>query len=339
MSDESLRRLLRCLADGQAHSGESLGQQLGISRAAIWKQVKQVQGLGLPLRAHRGTGYQLAPAVTLLDVETVRAHLSAPLRAVAPDIAVLFQVDSTNNVALQYLREGRDTPFVVLAEMQSAGRGRRGRQWYSPFGRSIYLTLGWRCERGLAALEGLSLVVGLMLLRALQQLGATGLALKWPNDVMWREQKLAGILIDVQGDPAGECQVAIGVGLNVDVPVSPADLQQASIAQPWVDVCTVLRACQQPLPDRNVLVALLLNEVVPALRDLEEKSFAAYRSEWQTYDYCLGKNLQVSHGIEQSSGCGVGVNNQGAYRVETPQGILTISGGEISIRRQTGNSE
>lgn len=337
MSDKSLRRLLSCLSDGQVHSGESLGVQLGISRAAVWKQIKQAQALGLPIQAHKGMGYQLPSAMSLLDAELIVVHLSPLVRTAVPTTTVLFQVDSTNNDALKQLRAGVEAPFVVLAEMQSAGRGRRGRPWYSPFGRSIYMSLGWRYTQGLAALEGLSLLVGLMLLRSLQKLGASDLALKWPNDLMWREQKLAGILIDVQGDPAGECQVAIGLGLNVTVPVLPDDLQQSSIEQPWVDLHTVLQSSQKPLPDRNVLVAGLLNELVPALLDIEDTGFASYQSEWQTHDYCLGKNLQVSHGVEQSSGRGVGVNSQGAYRIETSKGLLAVSGGEISIRLQKGS--
>lgn len=334
----SLRRLLYCLADGQPHSGESLGQRLGVSRAAIWKQVKQAQLLGLPVRSHKRAGYQLASAMTLLDAETINTQLADPVRSMLPGIVVLFQVDSTNNEALKRLGEGLDAPFAVLAEMQSAGRGRRGRHWYSPFGGSVYLTVGWRCGRGLAALEGLSLVVGLVLLRSLQRLGATELALKWPNDVMWRQQKLAGILIEVQGDPAGECQVAIGVGLNVEVPVLPGDTQQAAIEQPWTDLSAVLRACQQPLPDRNALVAALLNELLPTLQDMEASGFASYRDEWQAHDYCRGKILQVNQGTELVSGRGMGVDRQGAYRIETPKGILTVSGGEISLRRQPGNN-
>jgi len=337
MSDKSLRRLLSCLSNGQVHSGESLGVQLGISRAAVWKHIKQAQALGLPIQAHKGMGYQLPSAMSLLDAEAITAHLHSFVQAVEPTLTVLFQVDSTNNEALKQLRAGVEAPFVVLAEMQSAGRGRRGRPWYSPFGRSIYMTLGWRYSQGMAALEGLSLVVGLMLLRSLQKLGASDLALKWPNDLMWRQQKLAGILIDVQGDPAGECQVAIGVGLNVDVPVSPDDAQQSSIEQPWVDLYTVLQASRKPLPDRNVLVAQLLNELIPALQGIEDVGFSSYQGEWQTHDYCLGKTLQVSHGVEQSSGRGAGVNSQGAYRIETSKGMLAVSGGEISIRLRSSD--
>lgn len=334
MSDKSLSRLLNCLSDGQAHSGESLGAQLGVSRAAVWKQVKQAQALGLPVRAQKGLGYQLPSAMRLLDAEDIASHLHSSVRTLIPTVTVLFQIDSTNNEALKLLRAGVDAPILVLAEMQSAGRGRRGRPWYSPFGRSIYMTLGWRYTQGLAALEGLSLVVGLMLLRSLQKLGAKDLALKWPNDVMWRQQKLAGILVDVQGDPAGECQVAIGLGLNVELPISPEDAQQSCIDQPWVDLNRVLKSQQKSLPCRNVLVANLLNELVPALRDIQDSGFATYQREWQAHDYCLGKSLQVNHSIDSSMGRGTGVNSQGAYTLETSRGMLAVSGGEISIRVQ-----
>lgn len=173
MSDQSWRKLLACLCDGKVHSGQALGEELGISRAAVWKQIQQAQAAGIPLIAHQGAGYQLAMATELLDADRISAHLSPELQSYGmPAVTVLFQVDSTNNHALMRLREDQATPFVVLAEMQTAGRGRRGRHWFSPFGTSIYLSLGWRYSGGFAALEGLSLVVGLTVLRCLQSLGA-----------------------------------------------------------------------------------------------------------------------------------------------------------------------
>lgn len=331
MNEQKLRKLLCCLSDGQIHSGESLGLQLGVGRAAVWKQVQQAQARGLPLLAHKGSGYQLPMALEWLDAVAIRHALQPPVCSRLSEIVVLFEVDSTNNYVLKQLREGRGAPFAVLAERQTAGRGRRGRRWFSPFASSIYLTLGWHYSQGLAALEGLSLVTGLKLLQALQKLGVGDLALKWPNDVMWRQQKLAGVLIEIQGDPAGECQVAIGIGLNVHV---PAALRAEAVDQPWVDLQQVLQSPARPLPSRNELVAVLLNELVPALEHLEQRGFAAHRDDWQRYDYCWDQWLAVQSGTHCIEGRGAGVNASGAYQVDTAEGRHQISGGEISLRVQ-----
>lgn len=235
-SADSLRRLLECLSDGCIHSGESLGAELGISRAAVWKHVKAAQLAGVPLWANRGEGYRLAPGFALLNADQIRRDcLPATLSALS-NIEILMTIDSTNSQLMRRFQEGGPDSLVVLAEKQTAGRGRRGRVWQSPFASSIYLTLGWTFTEGVAAIEGLSLVVGLKVLEVLQRFGASDLQLKWPNDVYWQQRKLAGILIEVQGDPAGVCQVAIGIGINVNL----QETQNTLIDQPWVDLHTII---------------------------------------------------------------------------------------------------
>ena len=334
MNADSLRRLLECLSDGCIHSGESLGAALGISRAAVWKHVKAAQQAGVPLCANRGEGYRLESGFELLGLDKIRRGCLPDTLSALSDIEIFMTLDSTNSQVMRRFQEGSINPLAVLAEKQTAGRGRRGRVWHSPFAGSIYLTIGWIFTEGVAALEGLSLIVGLKVVEVLQRIGASDLQLKWPNDVYWHQRKLAGILIDVQGDPAGVCQVAIGIGINVNL----QEAQNSFIDQPWVDLVTVIG--DKPT-SRNQLVAALLNELIPVLKTLPDKGFSAYQEQWQAYDLCYGHSVIVHSGNSFVTGRACGVNSQGAYGIDLAEGasdaekqsvIHYVNGGEISLR-------
>jgi BirA family biotin operon repressor/biotin-[acetyl-CoA-carboxylase] ligase len=331
---DSLRRLLECLSDGRIHSGESLGLELGISRAAVWKHIKAAQLAGVPLCANRGEGYRLETGFSLLNADSIRRDCRSDILELLSDIEIFMTIDSTNSQVMRRFQEGNFNPSLVLAEKQTAGRGRRGRVWQSPFASSIYMTLGWSFTEGVAAIEGLSLVVGLKVLEVLQRLGANELQLKWPNDVYWHQRKLAGILIEVQGDPAGLCQVAIGIGINVNLQAAQSSL----IDQPWVDLRTVIGS---ETASRNQLVAALLNELVPVLNTLPDKGFSAYQRQWQAYDLCYGHPVVIQSGNSVMTGRACGVNSQGAYGINpsydashtNQQAVIQyVSGGEISLR-------
>jgi len=348
MEKNSLQQLLTSLSDGQVHSGESLGARLGISRAAVWKQIKAARQAGLPLRANRGEGYQLEKGFEMLRPDVIKQSCTFDTLNALSGIDVLMSIDSTNSQVMRLFQKGCNRP-VVLAEKQTAGRGRRGRVWHSPFASSIYLTVGWIYAEGISAIEGLSLVVGLKVVEALQSFGATELQLKWPNDIYWRQRKLAGILIDVQNNPAGVCQVAIGVGINVNL----QETQSTLIDQPWVDLGQILQADDGPVEglsviSRNKLAAELLNHLIPALLTLPEKGFSAYQREWQRYDACYGKPVTLQSGTSVIAGRACGVNSQGAYGIDIndpkivsqsgPATIHYVSGGEISLRINTADS-
>ncbi len=327
------QRLLQRLSDGQIHSGESLGADLQISRAAVWKQIQTLQALGVQIDKVRGQGYR-ASRLDLLCREVIEQGLKTVPGAAALLLEVLFRVGSTNDYVLEWLPEHPGQQCVVLAEQQDAGRGRRGRSWFSPFASSLYMTVGWRFSEGIAALEGLSLVVGLALQRALQGLGIEQLQLKWPNDLVWQQRKLAGILLEVRGDPAGECQVAVGIGLNVAL----GDSDEVDIDQPWVDIQSIVR--EQGLADdkrftRNHLVIAILSELVPVLETVEQTGFvAAYASEWARHDAFKGCQVVLQAGDRRIIGEAVGVNEAGAYGIRTEQGVEHFNGGEVSLRVQ-----
>lgn len=322
LETRSLRQILALLADGQFHSGEELGLLLGVSRAAVWKHLQKLEGLGIKLLSIKGRGYCINGGLDLLDLEKIAAQMHSSLSV---KLNLFPQIDSTNSYLMRHANPALQ---VCLAESQSAGRGRRGRVWVSPFAQNIYCSVGWGFEGGVAALEGLSLAVGLVIVRTLQRYGVAGLELKWPNDVLHHNHKLAGVLIEMTGDPAGYCQVVIGVGINVAMGDDSAHV----ITQPWVDLRTIVERQGLPCISRNQLVAALIDELVLMLNGYEQTGFAGYCAEWQSLNAHAGKMVELRNGNNVCSGVCTGVNEVGALVLETASGRETFHGGEVSLR-------
>jgi BirA family biotin operon repressor/biotin-[acetyl-CoA-carboxylase] ligase len=316
----SLDVLLSVLADGQFHSGDELGEMLGVSRTAVWKQLKKVEELNLPLVSVKGKGYYIDGGLDLLSQPAVEADLSAQAVELLAELDLRGVVDSTNAIAMQKAASG--SGYVCTAEQQTAGKGRRGKAWVSPYGCNLYVSAVWEFSGGAAALEGLSLAVGIAVVEALAAAGVTGATLKWPNDVLYDGRKLAGILLEMTGDAAGPCQVVVGIGLNVSMPAGSA------IDQPWIDVSTIDSQAAQ----RNKLLALLLNALLPLLAEFEQKGFRAYRDRWQSLDAFVGKEVVMMLGQQAVVGIASGVDEGGAMVVETASGKQVFSGGEVSLR-------
>ena len=320
----SVRQILLLLADGNFHSGEELGLLLGVSRAAIWKHLQKLEGLGVKLVSIKGRGYCVEGGLDLLDFDSIASQLesSLPLK-----LHLFPHIDSTNSYLMRHESPALN---VCLAESQSAGRGRRGRAWVSPFAQNIYCSIGWGFDGGVAVLGGLSLVVGLVVVRTLQRFGVTGLELKWPNDVLYQDRKLAGVLIEMTGDPAGYCQVVIGVGINVDM----ADDASLTITQPWIDLREIVDQQKLSRIPRNELAAALIDELVKVLSDYEQQGFASYCAEWESFNAHTGYLVELINGSNISSGICLGINEIGALVLETSTGKETFQGGEISLRRR-----
>jgi BirA family transcriptional regulator, biotin operon repressor / biotin---[acetyl-CoA-carboxylase] ligase len=309
--------LLRQLADGNFHSGEQLGRELGISRAAVHKQMQGLAELGLAYHAINGRGYRLEQALPLLQPER---WPSPPV-----DLAWVLSIDSTN-AALMRERRQLATGFVLLAEHQSAGRGRRGRQWVSPLGSNLYLSLLWRFEQGLEAVLGLSQAVALACHDALAAAGAEGVALKWPNDLLWQGRKLGGILIELSGQPGEPTDVVIGVGINVQMRAEGAD----GIDQPW---CTLEQIMNQQ-PDRNLLAPALIHSLRAELARFAEHGLKGRLADWQRLDAFADQQVELLLGNEQRiKGQVQGIDEQGALLLRTDNDIQRFLGGEVSLRR------
>ena len=311
--------LLKLLKDGHFHSGEALGAALGVSRSAVWKQFQHLEAeLNLPIHKVRGKGYQLASPLVFLNAESIA--LSAP--SSAWPIHILDTIDSTNAEALRLIDAGQAAPFLVLAEQQTAGRGRRGRKWVSPFAQNVYYSLVLRIEGGLRQLEGLSLVVGLAVMQALRESGVQSAALKWPNDVLVADKKIAGILLELVGDPADICHVVIGVGINVN-------MQKAEeVDQQWTSV----RLETGSAVDRNHLVAQLGMQLQSYLGRHKESGFAALQGEWEQNHLWQGRAVSLIAGAHQIDGEVLGVDRQGALRLNVDGVEKIYSGGELSLR-------
>lgn len=314
--------LLNLLKDGRFHSGQALGEALGISRSAVWKQLQQLQSeLDIPIHKVRGRGYQLADPVSLLDADEIGAN-------VPPEwaVRVLDSTDSTNVQALRAISEGVSMPLLVLAERQTAGRGRRGRVWVSPYAENLYYSLALRMEGGMARIEGLSLVVGLAVLGALREEGVQDAGLKWPNDVLVGGRKLAGILLELVGDPGDVCHVVIGIGVNVNMKTAE------SVDQDWTSV----RLQTGRLVDRSRLAASISLKLQAELAKHARLGFAQMREEWERHHLWQGKTVTLISGARQVQGTALGVDGQGALRLEVQGQEQVFSGGELSLRLSEG---
>ncbi len=320
--------LLPLLADGEFRSGQDLADALGVSRTAVWKQINRMsEQTGVEVESVKGRGYRIRGGLDLLEGQEVVAALSPPARSSLDELVVLDAIDSTNAEALRRAEAGAASGLVVTAEQQSAGRGRRGRQWVSPYARNLYVSLLWRFEQGAAALEGLSLAVGVALARALSKSAGLEPALKWPNDILVDGAKLGGILIEMAGDAAGSCQVVIGVGVNVAMPAAAA----ADIDQAWTDVQS---HCSGPPPSRCHLLAALLDELLPLVAGFEHGGFEPLRDAWRALDAYADTEVVLDTGARQVAGIARGVDSRGALLLETTTGIAPVFGGEISLRPQ-----
>ena len=319
-------KILNILKDGNFHSGESLGEQLGVSRTAVWKQLQKLEEMGLQVESVKGTGYRVATGFELLCRDSITAHLSSADAQMPRQIEIFQTLDSTNKYVRERAEQSDYSASVVFAERQTSGRGRRGKTWVSPFAANIYMSILWEFEQGAQALEGLSLGIGVAVRRALAELGLDNVSLKWPNDIYIADKKLGGILLEMIGDPAGQCFVIIGVGINVSMPESTA----TDIDQPWTDLRT---ESKEPI-SRNKLAAVLVDNIFNLLDDFETVGFAGYRDEWQAADAFKGQQGTISTPRDSISGTVVGVDNSGAVQLRLADGkVQSFIGGELSLRR------
>ena len=316
--------VLRLLSDGEFHSGEEMAQLLGVSRASVWNALRMAEQAGVTLHKVRGRGYRLPDPPQWLDRGSILAALGN--NAALFQLELLDVVDSTNRLLVE--RAAADAPHgtCVVAELQTQGRGRRGRMWHGAPGGGLTFSLLWRFNRGAGFLSGLSLAVGVALLRALRAAGLQDAALKWPNDVLHAYRKLAGILVEVQGDMHGPSAVIIGIGLNVTLPGAVKD----RIDQAAVDLDSINGGM---LPGRNVLLAHLLLHLADVLQKFESEGFAALREEWVKYHAYHGKmvRLALPGGVEEE-GRVLGVGEDGSLLLRTPAGTRRFSAGEMSLR-------
>ncbi len=317
-------RLIELLADGCFHSGQSLGRELGVSRAAVWKHIQALPDLGLEVHAVRGQGYRLVEAFEPLHEASIRMQLGQAALCRVQALDVVHSVDSTSEYLKRRSSPGNNTFNACIAEWQSAGRGRRGRHWVSPYGASLYLSFAAQVSEATLGAGGLSLAVAVAVAEALQICGVRDLGLKWPNDIFYQGRKLAGILLDLSGESGGPYQVVIGIGVNLRMPAGAA----AKIDQPWADLS------QSGITiDRNRLAGSILDSLVRTMDLFNEYGLRAFTKDWERFDLVSGRAIELHHGHEPMiRGVARGIDERGALLIEHDGTTRSYHAGEVSIR-------
>ncbi|HFE3213427.1 TPA: bifunctional biotin--[acetyl-CoA-carboxylase] ligase/biotin operon repressor BirA [Klebsiella quasipneumoniae subsp. similipneumoniae] len=308
--------LISILADGEFHSGEQLGEQLGMSRAAINKHIQTLRDWGVDVFTVPGKGYSLPEPIHLLDEKKISQQIEHGR------VTVLPVIDSTNQYLLDRLDEL--TPGdACVAEYQQAGRGRRGRKWFSPFGANLYLSMYWRLEQGPAAAIGLSLVIGIVIAEVLQQLGAEQVRVKWPNDIYLQDRKLSGILVELTGKTGDAAQIVSGAGINLVMRRVESDV----VNQGWISLQEA-----GVVIERNLLAARLIKELRLGLELFEQEGLAPYLPRWEKLDNFIHRPVKLIIGDKEIYGISRGIDAQGALLLEQDGVIKAWVGGEISLR-------
>ena len=283
-----------------------------------------LDGIGVSY-TRQGSVLTLNPGMELLDEAAIRTelqHLVSELQMSTLDLEIHRVTQSTNDVVMQRLVESQSTAILCAAEMQTAGKGRRGRRWISPFGRNVYLTYGRFIGRQLSELGGLSLVVGMVVVDVLRAMGLERVGLKWPNDILLGGGKLGGILLELRASDTGGIGLVAGVGLNLALNLE----ESLSIDQPWSAISSQLE-----MP-RNILLGALGGRIVNAIQTFEDVGFDSFAEKWSEYNLYTGQQVNVIRGSETISGIDSGVDQQGNLLLRTGTGLEVYNSGEVSVR-------
>ncbi|MBL7480008.1 biotin--[acetyl-CoA-carboxylase] ligase [Legionella bononiensis] len=328
--NQSQRTLIQLLGDGFCHSGNELGNALGITRSAIWKHINQLIDLGIPISRISQQGYQLATPLKLLDEAEISAQLKNKKFTPPFKLHLFTSIDSTN----RFLKEIPTGSIldICCAELQTQGRGRFGRAWHSPFGENIYCSSRWNLSCDLSRLSGLSLVTSLAVLNSLKEFIPTEeIKIKWPNDILWGNKKLCGILIEIIAESNGNAQVIIGIGLNVNTDTLKHPLPD----KPWGS----LYELSNQQFDRNAIIASLLFHLQNNINKFLDCDLNSFMDEWNQYDYLVGKHITVTQSLASFSGIACGIDQTGQLILKDDQGILhLLSSGDTSLQGYISNN-
>lgn len=325
MTELDLRTLVQALAESGTARGDALAARFGVTRAAVWKRIERLRALGLPIAARAGEGYRLERQPDWLDAGAIRSSIASGTRVGALEVHV--ELDSTSS---EWLRRGASLPdaSVCLAEVQTGGRGRRGRRWRMPLAAGIAMSVLWRFDQGLSALQGLSLAVGAAVRDALVHAIGASVGLKWPNDLWWQGRKLGGVLIEASGESTGPCTVVIGLGLNHDLPAQAME----GLDQPWTDLATLARATSRPLPRRNDVVAIVLDHLLPELERFEAEGLEPVLARWREGDVLAGRLATVETAGRRHEARIEGIDGSGRLLARFDGRLQALSSAEVSVR-------
>jgi len=313
---------LRLLSDREVRSGADLARSLRVSRASVWKALAGLENMGVELLRVRGLGYRLGAPLDWLDPTEIRRHLGQ--HAETYELRVVDVVESTNTVLLKDAVSGAASGVVLAAELQTHGRGRRGRVWHSGLGGALTFSVLWRFEQGAGFLAGLGLAVGVGLVRALRSLGLEDIMLKWPNDLVIRHRKIAGTLVEVHGDVLGPSLAVVGIGMNVRLHPGTRERVDQAVS----DLVT-----EGAPRDRNRLLGEVLLHLAQVMEAFRASGFGPLRSEWESYHVHAGRRVivRLPDGTHEE-GAAAGVGEDGALLLQTRSGLRRFHSGEVSLR-------
>ena len=320
--------LARSLADGRFHSGQELAAAFGVTRSTIWNAANALRERGLEIQAVRGRGYRLPAPLDWLD-EAAIADMLGPAARLVSAVRILRETDSTNSRLMASPAPPPGRAEVCLAEYQTGGRGRRGRRWLSPPGAGVWLSVAWQFSRPPDNLSALGLVAGLAVREGLADLGIGETRLKWPNDLVVGGQKLGGVLVEMRAEGNGPCLAVVGVGVNYRLPSGlPAEVRRQGGIAP-----TDLRAVaeDQP-PSRNAVAAAIVASLVGRLDTVGRTGVGDIREAWRAADAIEGSQVRVEEGGRQTTGRAVGIDPDGALRIECEGTVRRVTAGDVSVR-------
>ena len=328
----NLKSLLAALADGEIHSGEELALLLNVTRAAVWKRIQQLMALGIAIEKIHAKGYRLQHKISVLDEQQIRSLLPSATSALLASLDIPFSVASTNAEAMQVAQMTRsvDTAHIVLAEHQAAGRGRRGKVWQSPVAGNIYLSCAWHYRFGINVVSGMSVAIGVAVAEALNELFTTdNFKVKWPNDIWWDDHKVAGILIEAQGDATSDCTVVIGIGVNV---VSKQQWAEQIAGVKWQTLADIAESEHLPDIDRNRVAAVLIEAITKVCRDYVQQGIANYQSRFKKLDALAEREVIVDTAQGLVVATAKGIDRQGLLQVECDGVLQSLNAAEVSLR-------
>lgn len=316
-----LVKIVDLLSQGECISGNRIAQLLGLSRSAVWKAIKKLQLYNIPITSKKN-GYLLNSKLKLLDIDVISLSLQNRPQI---NLEIFESINSTNQYYLDNILD-RSKTHVCLAEFQSNGQGRLGRNWLSPFGQNIYLSICTLIAIDLSNLGGLSLAISLAVAKALREATHNDeIKVKWPNDVIYNKQKLAGTLIQIVAEQNGLCKIVIGVGVNVN-----ADKKNSSyhdITQNW----SSLKEITAKATDRNILAAKLIGDILDCLEKFKNNGFETFIPEWNKIDYFFGQEISLHSNEKIITGIENGVDKNGQLLLTVNQVTKSYSSGETSF--------
>ncbi|MCD4847131.1 MAG: biotin--[acetyl-CoA-carboxylase] ligase [Candidatus Aegiribacteria sp.] len=299
--------------DSDYISGQQISTEFGITRAAIWKHIRDLRKTGYIIEAIPNKGYHLSSSPDMPFEEEIHCFLST--RTIGETVIFHREIDSTNNVAMLLASDGAPHGTVITSDSQTGGRGRRGRDWFSPPGCNLYMSVILRPSVSPAEASQIPVISVIAVVRVLEQLD-TGLhfQIKWPNDILCHRKKVCGILCEMKSDTDRINHVVVGIGINVNV---------TSMDPCISDIATSLKLETDQEYSRIRLSASILEELEGIyLEWLQERNLKRYIAEWKKYSLLIGRNVRIETPSETIAGVATGLSDSGSLIVKLPSGAV-----------------